>query len=203
MIVPQPTLDEVLAERERRTAVRRDVLARVPAPRQAVGLSSDECLRGATDTSAGVLVQLSPVAPASLRSTPDFLAIFAEGERRFEIAVAAMGWNPVRVASARTVLGPWTLWLLRSSAARPERVKYLCVTLEEELPFGRLWDFDVEGPSGTIGRAALDLADRTCVVCGGSAAVCSGRRVHPADEVAGAFLGILRRAGFVPEAVAS
>ncbi len=166
-----PTLVDILSERDRRSALRAERL-------HALSAGGKPC----------VLVQLSPVAPSGLRDKPEIDAIFVQGARHFESAADAMGWNPVRIDSAVTSLGPWRLWALHSSAASPARVKYLCVGLEEHLPAGRLLDFDVETRDGPIGREAFGFAERTCLVCGGSAAVCSGRRVHDDDSVNQAFM---------------
>ena len=89
----RPPLEEILSERDRRSALRGDWLRKLGDG----GISF-------------VLVQLSPVAPAGLRDRPEIGEIFARGERSFESAAEAMGWNPLRLDSERTVLGPWTLF---------------------------------------------------------------------------------------------
>ncbi len=171
-------LGDVLAERDRRAAVRRGVFTR---------------REGTVDPVA--LVQLAPVAPAVLRDDPAIAALCARGARRFEDASRAQGWEIRAIDCRATALGRWYLWSVASSAATPERIKYLCVGLEDEGPPGRFWDFDVEGPAGPVGRADLGIEPRACVVCGGIAAVCSGRRSHAMEQVLRAFRRLADSAG--------
>ena len=64
--------------------------------------------------------------------------------------------------------------------APAERVKALCVEIEESGPIGRLYDMDV---IGTDGRKLERGAERPCIVCGKEGRGCASRRVHTAAEV--------------------
>lgn len=63
--------------------------------------------------------------------------------------------------------------------AQPEPVKRLAVQLEDSSPGGRLYDMDVLAPDGTkTDRAALQLPERKCLLCGNGARICGRSRVH-------------------------
>lgn len=76
--------------------------------------------------------------------------------------------------------------------APAEELKALCCGLEENHPYGRLFDLDVIGPDGApLSRRDLGRPGRTCLVCGGPAADCASRQLHALSEVLGAIAEIL------------
>ena len=65
--------------------------------------------------------------------------------------------------------------------APAERVKALCVEIEEETPnMGRLYDMDV---IGTDGQKLERGAERSCIVCGKPGRDCASRRLHTVAEL--------------------
>lgn len=63
-------------------------------------------------------------------------------------------------------------------------VKRLTCEIEEADSLGRLFDLDVLGPDGTkLDRKDVSLGPRTCLICGGVAAVCASRRTHRLEEL--------------------
>ena len=61
-----------------------------------------------------------------------------------------------------------------------QRLKDLGVAIEEETPWGRLFDIDV---IGTEGEKLSRPAPRRCIVCGGPAADCARSRAHGLDQI--------------------
>ena len=58
-------------------------------------------------------------------------------------------------------------------------LKSLCIHLEEESPFSRLLDLDVIDRDGRpIGRSALNVPGRRCLICEAPAVVCASQAVH-------------------------
>lgn len=149
----------MLARREARVERRRDVLACHGRP----------------------VVSLTLVTPGPVKDT-------AEARFVFGVAVAAIrglladGGLPVAVVEERLLAtGPEALIVV---AADPRVLKRLLVGLEEGHPLGRLWDVDVVAPDGHgIGRAALGLPARACLVCAEPAHACARARRHPLGEL--------------------
>ncbi len=64
--------------------------------------------------------------------------------------------------------------------ASAERLKEICVEIEETHPAGRLFDMDVIKPSGEkLGRAQ----PRKCLICAENASVCARSRAHSVAEL--------------------
>ena len=59
--------------------------------------------------------------------------------------------------------------------ASAQRIKALCVQIEQSLPMGRLFDMDVIGPDG---RKLERGQERACLVCGEPGRACASRRLH-------------------------
>lgn len=168
--VAVPALDEILKARDERAQLRQVHLQSADVP---------------------VVVQLSVAVPAELRQTRKVEVLFLAAVLRFEDSIRASGWSALRHESGQGLLGPWVLWTVTGSAAKPERIKLLCVRIEEDKPSDRILDFDVEIPGRSIDRSFLGMEARCCPVCGGEAALCSGRAIHPRDEVLAAFTGLI------------
>ena len=78
--------------------------------------------------------------------------------------------------------------------APAERVKALCVEIEEETPnMGRLYDMDV---IGTDGQKLERGAERSCIVCGKPGRDCASRRLHSVAELQSATKDRLERGFF-------
>ena len=76
--------------------------------------------------------------------------------------------------------------------ADAERVKLLCIQLEEQTLMGRLYDIDVHSPYGTISREDIGIEPRKCLICGRAARQCSRSRRHTVGELTKTVSGILR-----------
>lgn len=68
--------------------------------------------------------------------------------------------------------------------AAPERLKALTSEIEDTLPIGRLFDMDVLTPDGKkLSRQEMGLPQRTCLLCGRSAYLCSRSQAHSVPEL--------------------
>lgn len=78
-------------------------------------------------------------------------------------------------------LGPFALL---SAGQEAVRVKRLCVSLEESSPAARLIDLDVYDQGGSqVGRSALSLTPRSCLLCRHPAVECIRRGRHAFREL--------------------
>jgi len=95
----------------------------------------------------------------------------------------------VTLADGIDPLGPYAL-LAHSQEAR--LVKRRCVALETSHPAARLVDLDVYDSHGVqLGRSALSLPPRTCLVCHHPAVDCIRLGRHSLEEVVGRALRLL------------
>jgi holo-ACP synthase len=80
-------------------------------------------------------------------------------------------------------LGPYAVISLEWEAVE---VKRRCIRLENASPFARLVDLDVYCADGRpVGRAALGMEPRSCLICPLPAVECIRLRQHGAAELAG------------------
>lgn len=78
-------------------------------------------------------------------------------------------------------LGPFAIFSVNREAAA---IKPLCIRLENGYPAARLIDLDVFDVNGRqIGRLALGMPPRACLICRQPAVDCIRLRRHPAMEV--------------------
>lgn len=129
--------------------------------------------------------------PASLRERGLADGPVERGAVAFEAACRERSLALEPAGSGLGVLGPWRLWASRAGA---EDLKRAALYVEEGFWLGQLLDIDVASAEGPLGRSALCLPPRPCVVCGGPAAACAGRAAHAPSEVEAAFLALAERA---------
>lgn len=139
----------------------------------------------------GSLLTLTLRLPAALRLGGDF-----DGAARelFEALEAEVRGAEVRILFSEfrgSPDGPEG-WLALGIAARD--AKTLALGVEEGHPRGALADIDVLDREGRpVNRSDLGLRPRTCLVCGGPAAVCAAGAVHALPELRAAAEAILAR----------
>ena len=82
------------------------------------------------------------------------------------------------------------------ACAGAETLKRICCEIEETHPLGRLFDLDVIGLDGVpLSRTQLCFPKRRCLVCGGDAASCVSRQLHPLSDVQAVILSMLKQYG--------
>ena len=63
-------------------------------------------------------------------------------------------------------------------------VKKIAADIEEKHPLGRLMDIDVIAADGTpVGREALGLSPRRCLLCDKEVRLCMRARTHTPEEL--------------------
>lgn len=82
-----------------------------------------------------------------------------------------------------------------------ERIKRRTVLLEEQLPYGRFLDIDVNDEKGAVSRQDLGLPPRTCLVCGSPAWDCVKSHRHTNEDIAECLEKVLYPVGKTPETV--
>jgi holo-ACP synthase CitX len=157
--------------------------------------------RWAADTQAALasgvqtVVRLSARLPASLRTWGLADRPVGWGAAAFEAGCHRLGLSLQHLGPGRGALGPWVLW---TSDNDPILLKQAALLVEENGVQGQMLDLDVYGQEGPVSRAKLGLPPRPCVVCGQSAAVCTGRSIHSPSTVQAAFLDLLEHSsGFI------
>ena len=145
----------------------------------------------ALDAGAAAVIRLSARMPAGMRCCGLADNPIERGAVIFESECRGRGLSFSPLGSGNGPLGPWRLW---ASSAEAAEVKHAAIFVEEGSWLGQLLDLDVSSTEGRLGRAELLLPPRRCVVCGGIAAVCSGRATHAPKAVETAYDAILRRA---------
>jgi len=106
---------------------------------------------------------------------------FYEGKREIEKAFVCGGHNVFDYVLSDVHTGLECLWALSADAYE---LKIALTVIEEQHPIGRLFDIDVIKSDGEkISRCELNLAERSCLVCGKPGHGCARSRAHPLDEI--------------------
>jgi holo-ACP synthase len=135
------------------------------------------------------LVTLALNVPGPDREPPGALGLVSWALAR--LAAAFPEAQPVH--SGGDALGPFTLLQV---VGDPVEVKRACLDVEAAIPAARLLDLDVHGADGQpVGRAALGLPPRPCLVCPAPAVECIRLRRHPLPEVLDRVRALLADAG--------
>jgi len=147
------TLSDMLDARERRARMQTDLL-------------------NGTDGSC-CLVSLSLNIAGDVKRTRKTRLLFDRGLKLFDM----LGFSERRRVVTDAKTGTEALILLNGDAAA---VKAALERVEDAFPAARLYDFDVLNAQGDkLSRSE----PRTCLVCGGPAAVCARSRAHGLDAV--------------------
>ncbi|MBQ2094639.1 MAG: citrate lyase holo-[Firmicutes bacterium] len=137
------------------------------------------------------VVSLSMNIAGDVKNTPAISMLQKDGETEFKSAAEKAGFALLFEERSDAFTGPESLLVFDTDDA--QALKDLGVTLEEETPWGRLFDIDI---IGTDGEKLSRPQPRRCIVCGGPAADCARSRAHgldqikkAADELLGQYLG--------------
>ena len=115
---------------------------------------------------------------------------FREGTERLEDALRGEGIAIAAREHIDELIGCEGFFVLRGDG---ERIKRLCIALEDEDTLGRLFDLDVIDPvHGKWDRTALGFSERGCLICGRAGKDCASRRAHSAAELQEKTTAILR-----------
>lgn len=153
------SLADILDARERRAARQRELLAEYQSS----------------------LISFTMNIPGAVKNSDLILKGYLEGLRLLRMQLEYAGVPVLHREERRDFTGNEAFLVVDAPA--PE-VKRLTCAIEEADPLGRLFDLDVLGPDGAkLDRSEVGLGPRSCLICGGPAAVCASRRVHTAREL--------------------
>ena len=124
------------------------------------------------------VVSLSMNIAGDLKNTPAISMLQKEGETEFRSGAEMLGLSLLFEERSDAFTGPESLLVFDCPDAR--KLKDLGVTIEEETPWGRLYDIDI---IGTDGEKLSRPVARKCIVCGGPAADCARSRAHGLDQI--------------------
>ncbi len=161
------TLTEMLDAREARARRQMDLLRRYAAP----------------------VISFSMNIAGPVKDSPLLRRAFRAGLGQLDAGLRAWGLTVLSREEKRAVTGCEALYAVGGAA---ERVKALCVSIEDGSPLGRLFDMDVLSPAGDkLDREAVGGGPRNCIVCGASGRGCASRRVHSVPELQAATRKII------------
>ena len=160
-------LADMLAARERRVYLQQELIRRFGCP----------------------LICLTLNIPGPVKVLPFTPEAFEEGCRRIENALAGLGAVPAGCERIREKTGFEALYSVDGEALA---LKKAMISIEDNVPLGRLFDIDVLQCDGTkVSREDLGCSPRTCLLCGKPAHVCSRSRAHSVKELTAEISRIL------------
>ena len=159
--MPQSTLQDMLAAKERRSALR----SRMHKEHNSVCVTLSMNIPGAEKLSTGVK------------------ALFRHAVMRIGEVL------PVRaMCSVEESSGPYAVFAVENES---HAAKQLAVTIEDGISYGRLLDLDVYDPFGAPVSIPERQNGRSCFLCSRPYAVCMREQTHSAEEIAAAVHAML------------
>lgn len=160
---PKVTIDQVLANRDRRVALQSQLV----------------------DQGAPTVVAIKLNIPGPVKNGDLIRQYFVEVTKRFEGILVQQGWNfNLAESELDLVTGPESFYLVQADA---RAVKKVTTSFEESQADRRLLDIDVlcklEGSIQSLSRSDLNLPARTCLICGRLAKDCGRSRRHSVAEL--------------------
>jgi holo-ACP synthase len=155
---PEPSLDALLAARERRVERRAEAFA----------------------GGAAAVIVATPVMPGPIKDCAIARDVQAAALAALEAMFSARGWRATTRVADRAPTG---LEAIVAVEADPKEVKRATVEIEETHRLGRLFDLDVAGPDGAIGRRDLGRGPRRCFLCERPAHACARSRTHALPDL--------------------
>ena len=159
-------LNQVLEARERRAERQRALLAQYRLP----------------------LVSFSMNIAGPVKNSPLISRGFRLGRRTLLEQLTLSGMEVIHEERTDAVTGCEALLAVRGE---PEKIKRICVGIEDRDALGRLYDMDVIGTDG----AKLERPEpRRCLICGLPARACARSRAHSVEELQKATRTLLETA---------
>ena len=140
------------------------------------------------------LVSLTMVAPGAIKNSTWIRKVFEVAVLEVVVRIRELEEWPIWVyEETDEVTGPE---LLLAVDGDPVSVKKAMIDIEDNHPWGRLFDIDVidEGDAGDIRvltRSMLGASPRRCLLCQEPAVVCARSQAHTLVELSDAIVGIL------------
>lgn len=163
-LMKEVSLQEVLDAREERAALQKQYRERYACP----------------------LLSFTMNIPGPVKESPLIRRGFREGLRLLQEALRDAQMPVIARKEKHAATG---FELLCAVDAPAEKLKSLCVKIEDETPLGRLFDMDVLTPEG---QKLARGTERRCLVCGTAGRGCASRRSHSLEELSAAVNRLLR-----------
>jgi holo-ACP synthase len=136
------------------------------------------------------VVSFTLVMPGPEKTGPRSRLLHTEGLAALHSALTAANLPVIGEVVRSDLLGPEAYLAVSAEAGR---LKALTLQIEENHPWGRLFDLDVLDERGErLSRTAFGFPERSCLVCERPAAVCYREKTHTAVELLAAVHKILQ-----------
>ena len=127
------------------------------------------------------LISFSMNIAGPVKDSPLLRRAFRAGMEQLEAGLRAWGLEVLSREEKLAVTGCEALYAVDGAA---EKIKALCVSIEDSSPLGRLFDMDVLSPDGSkLDRETVGGGPRNCIVCGAEGRGCASRRIHAVPEL--------------------
>ena len=167
----EPTLDQVLASRERRVKFQETL---------------------AEKFSGKILTAFKLNIPGPVKNNPLILNVFKQGVQKIRDELLKKKIELIYVREVDVLTGPEAFFITEGDLTL---IKNIMISLEENSSLGRLYDLDVMKASGgemeSISREDLHLPERRCLICGNSAKACGRSRNHTVETMLEKILTII------------
>lgn len=135
------------------------------------------------------VISLSLVIPGAIKNSSGSLFLFKEAITALHNCFIANAIALIDEQHYHYVTGSEAIISVPCSI---DKLKQLCIDIEDNHPLGRLWDIDVIDPLSqrSVSRSKFNHRSRQCLVCQEAAKICSRAKKHSLEEI---FLAIERR----------
>ena len=128
------------------------------------------------DAHGGTLICFTMNIPGPVKTSPGIIQTFHLGQQMLLDSLKSEGISLLHQEASTPATGCEGFYICDST---PQKLKQLCVGLEDSTAAGRLFDLDVICPDGThISRQALGFSPRKCLLCDQEAKLCGRNRSH-------------------------
>ncbi|MBD5169379.1 MAG: triphosphoribosyl-dephospho-CoA synthase CitG [Oscillibacter sp.] len=135
------------------------------------------------------LISFSMNIAGPVKDSPLLRRAFRTGVGQLDAGLRAWGLEVLSREETLAVTGCEALYAVSGAA---EKIKALCVSIEDGSPLGRLFDMDILSPDGSkLDRDAVGGGPRNCIVCGAKGRGCASRRIHAVPELQAATRRII------------
>lgn len=142
------------------------------------------------ETTGCPVVSLTMVSPGPVKTGEAIRRCFCAGLSAVEAELDAHGWDVEARVAVDDITGPEALLAVRA----PETdLKHAMVAIENDAPWGRLWDIDVIVDGHPLTRGSVGALGRRCLICTQAAKVCARARRHSAEELEAAVAAVMTR----------
>lgn len=131
---------------------------------------------------AAPLISFTLNIPGPMKNSVAYLHAHDAGLRALHQALQQSGYQVLHEEARESVAGREAFLVVAGGVATAQ--KRLCISLEDQHPLGRLFDFDVLTSDGeAVHRETVGSVSRTCLICNELAHACARSRRHSLSEL--------------------